>query len=700
MAPGRSLKNLVDRRRRTKGDDEDEDSVAEDSQSDVSMTSDLDEYADADDDADASGMSDTDTTEPTAQDHGQEAANDDASNGGPRSKRTRKAKKVRGQGEAQNKGPEFANSADTEAMLNGFKDGTTDGPAIDFEATGVQDANETQTAGAGRRGTANVADRRRREHEEYKKKRDTDPTFIPNRGGFFMHDARIPDQRGFSSFARGRGRGRGVVGPHIAQGSYATSAFSKQGYKTDSGHSQMPQTESASDTNWKHDLHETVNAPNASSKPSHSLHDSVLATDNGARGPSSAPARPLNFSKTTQIGKVQIRVVLPGNKAPILFSDVPVKSHARLPDHRPPLRRDKPVRISLPDIPPRYRFPSAERSFIFIPRAMRPNQQGFGRARGSFGAYGAPASRRTSVYGGSVYSPSVSMSRRSSLARDVPRDSAFSPTGSYVGRPPQANRPAVRLPHPGSRRSSNASPAGSVSAYGRGQPYPLPQKPAVEHWAEPATMYQPRPQKTISVTGIESPAGMSLHAPQQQDQQPFHNQLPQHMGENAMSPQHGLVDMAQQQYYPQPYAYPGGGASTGTPLSNIPERAIHAQPFQPVPAFYPQYPTQAYYYPPQGPQYPAMPVYAPPVHTTFGAPDGIDQPGPADPNQSQQGMVAYETNGMVYYQDTTNVPQYPPQDAYYQAPVYGMGGMMTPGPEAANYYYPQVPAGPVYYSQN
>ena len=397
----------------------------------------------------------------------------------------------------------------------------------------------------------------------------------------------------------------------------------------------------------------------------------------------------MNFSKTTQIGRVQIRLLLPGAKAPILFSDAPVRSHARLPDHRPPLRRDKPVRISLPDTPPRYRFPSSDRSFIFIPRAMRPNQQGYGRARSSFGAYPGSSSRRTSIYGGSVYSPSVSMSRRSSLAREVPRDSAFSPTGSFAGRPPHhQGRPVVRLP----QRSSNASPAGSFTAYGRGQPYPLPQKPAVEHWAEHATMYQPRPQKTISVTGIESPAGMSLHAPQQQDQSPFHNQLPQHMAENAPAVQSAPTDVPQQQYHPYPY-FPGA-VTTGTPLSNIPERAIHARPFQPVPALYPQYPMQEYYYPAQGAHYPTVPMYG----SGYEAADSGLAPGvsaPVDPGQAHQNMVAYETNGMVYYQEAAPIAQHPQQDAYYQASAYGMGGMLTPGPEG-NYYYP---TGPVYYPQ-
>lgn len=63
-------------------------------------------------------------------------------------------------------------------------------------------------------------ERRRREHEEYRKKRDEDPAFVPNRGAFFMHDHRHagPAANGFRPFgrgalARGRGRGRGFGGP-------------------------------------------------------------------------------------------------------------------------------------------------------------------------------------------------------------------------------------------------------------------------------------------------------------------------------------------------------------------------------------------------------------------------------------------------------------------------------------------------------
>lgn len=377
--------------------------------------------------------------------------------------------------------------------------------------------------------------------------------------------------------------------------------------------------------------------------------------------------------------------------AAIPFSAVPVKSHTRLPDHRPPLRRDKPVRISLPDHPVRYVFPAPERSFIFIPRALRPNQQGFGKARGSFGAFGASTSRRPSLYGGSVYSQAMSMSRRSSLAREVPRDSAFSPTGSYTTRGP--GRPVVRLPQAGSHRSSNPSPAGS-SAYGRSYPhsYPRPQTPAVEHWAEPDTVHQPRPQKTISMTGIESPAGLALHAPQQQEQQPFHNQLPQHIAEGSISTQSTSSEMA-----PPPLGPPGYLYSGGTPLSNIPERAIHAQPFQP-PAlnYYQSFVPPGYYYPGQANAYTALPNYASaPAQPSFMTNDASSQLAPVA-GDSQQGTMAHESNGMVYY---TQVPQYAPHEGYLQPQSYaipGMGGMMTPSPEGA-YYYP--PASTMFYPQ-
>ncbi len=61
-------------------------------------------------------------------------------------------------------------------------------------------------------------ERKRREHEEYKKQRDENPSFVPNRGAFFMHDHRHagPAANGFRPFGRdnrGRGGRGGIGGP-------------------------------------------------------------------------------------------------------------------------------------------------------------------------------------------------------------------------------------------------------------------------------------------------------------------------------------------------------------------------------------------------------------------------------------------------------------------------------------------------------
>jgi hypothetical protein len=216
----------------------------------------------------------------------------------------------------------------------------------------------------------------------------------------------------------------------------------------------------------------------------------------------------------------------------------------------------------------------------------------------------------------------------------------------------------------------------------------------------------------VSVAGIESPEALPFQPPQPQEQQPFHQQVPQHLN-NAPAPadsQQPFVPHARQLSYPnQP--------TTGTPLSNIPERAIHAQPFQPYqqgfqpPTFQPQ---ANYYYPPNGMQAQfsgnvAAPGQFVPMfvqHGQTGQPylvPGMPTSVPAQAatsGQTQSNMVAHEQNGMVYYYDPSQVyGQPPPADGYApQAQGYtvpGMGGMMTPSPDG--YYYPQVPAGTVYY---
>jgi hypothetical protein len=336
---------------------------------------------------------------------------------------------------------------------------------------------------------------------------------------------------------------------------------------------------------------------------------------------------------------------------------------------------------------------------------------------------------------GSAYTPSVAMSRRSSLAREINRENIVSPTGSTMSRPQMqmdAARPVVKLPPANQsvevenlpatndgEQSGPAPPATSLDDFPRPQTYPLPQKPTFrENRPNPIPMHQPRPQKAVSVADIESPASLSFNPPQQQHQQPFHQQVPIQVNGNGYSSDNML--------HSRNPSYPSQ-ASTGTPLSQIPERAIHAQPFQPHPYQQPQsqnfyqqsYPVmpqqQGYYYPQNFNQAMAPSAGAPPF--VPGQPQQHQQQPPysSPPQQSDatsqagvQNLVAQEVNGMVYYYDAAQIPavatfpafQQPPSQSYPMQQVggvVGMGGMMTPSPDG--FYYPQAPQGVVYYPQ-
>jgi hypothetical protein len=251
----------------------------------------------------------------------------------------------------------------------------------------------------------------------------------------------------------------------------------------------------------------------------------------------------------------------------------------------------------------------------------------------------------------------------------------------------------------------------SIDDLPRPQTYPLPQKPTFrENRPNPIPMHQPRPQKTVSVADIESPATLSFNPPQQH-QQPFHQQVPIQVNGNGY-PQDAMLHSRNPSFPSQ--------ASTGTPLSQIPERAIHAQPFQPNP--YQQQQSQNYYPqsypvvpPPQGYYYP--PNFNPSMAQSAGAapfvPSQPQQQQPSFPQTGQQqdtsqaaNLVAQEVNGMVYYYDATQIPAVATFPAYQQPQSYpmqpvggvvGMGGMMTPSPDG--FYYPQQPQGVVYYPQ-
>lgn len=545
--------------------------------------------------------------------------------------------------------------------------------------------------------------RRRHEHDDYRKKRDEDPAFVPNRGAFFMHDHRHagPAANGFRPFGRGRGGrgGRGGIGGPFSP----MNQMHRPGDPTTT----LP---------WAHDMHETVAArgPGPSRQPRQLPEPEGPPNGNGfipTREPNPTPINRM-LSTEKHIGNTQVRVSLPGMAKPLVKPGLAVKQYTKLPDHRPPLRRDKPVRISLPDRPPRYIYPAVDRSFIFIPRAMRPNQQR-GRGKGRSGAMGSAGgfSRRTSVFGGSyygsMYSPSVAMSRRSSFAQD--RDAMFSPAASVAGPSAENARPVVRLPPSTRSEALPAMPNGHAPFLPINGPPPQFQE---SRTADGVPMHQPRPKKNISVADIESPSFNQGPA----FQQAFHQQMPMQMGNGHPKENHAR----QHSYLSQ--------RSSGTPLSQIPERAIHAAPFQPN-AYGQAMPQQPYYGqqefqgpvpPTYSPYYggsaynapnmaaPVVPGYGAPPH--HGAPSGYAPPAtdPAamqanDPAQTANGqLVAQEANGMVYYYNTPqpgsmNPYQHYPTGQPYQPSGMGMGGMVTPSPDG--YYYPQGGQNMVYYPQ-
>ena len=460
------------------------------------------------------------------------------------------------------------------------------------------------------------------------------------------------------------------------------------------------------DAPWTHDLHDAV------TKPPPSVQD---------RQQPPVPATKMeipnrSFSTSRQLGSVNVRILFGSMPAPIVVPAVAVHQHTRLPHHRPPLRRDKPVRISIPEMPIRYIFPKIERSFIFIPRAMRPNQQGFGRTRGrgsfsgGYGGFGALSSRRTSAYAGSGYSPSIALSRRSSLGREVLADGVSSPATASFPRNAavviEAGKPVVRLP-PGDPPSGSAStqqPQVTTTdpSLTLVQPtaYPLPEKPSfTENRPDSLPMHHPKPERTLQVGDIDSPVTLDFNPPQQRHQQPFHQQVPMQIQPAVYQP-----EVAQ---YPHS-RHPSHPSQHGTPLQQIPETAVHAQPFQPYPyqhaqGFYPQhFAPPVYYYPQQHaplpsaaapPFMPGQPFFYPPQVPP------VQQSAPEDASAQSQ-TVPYETGGMVYYynpaelaQGAESSQQYPPTG--YVPPPVGMGGILTPPisyyPQQQVYYPPSAP---------
>ncbi|KAK6530135.1 hypothetical protein TWF694_003504 [Orbilia ellipsospora] len=660
---------------------------------------------------------------------------------------------------------------DTHVMMNGIRP-AGDTEAVDFDELAEQEAGsgsrptERTANGSGkkhsdrkskaRRSTATETsksadhtpshtptvhetplERKRREAEEYRKKRDADPAFVPNRGAFFMHDHRseAAGANGFRPFGRGRGRN--------GFGNFANNA-------PDAGGA------------WKHDMHDEIVAAEkererqraqrqAEQRPAPQPSQASQTVPNHTQQPqqpqSSSMQKPLNnnnhppnrfFDTTVHKGNVQIRVSLPGMTDPKIFDDFSVKIYTKLPYHRPPLRRDKPVRISLPDALPRYIYPAISRSFVFIPRAMRPGGSGFTRGgivggglgptprRGSIAGSYRGGMQTGSVYGGtSTHAPSVAMSRRSSIHQDFVRPAiSFGniPAGNPSG-PSPSMRPIVRLPV-AAPVSGSLDQAPQDGGFVPVQPAVVdgriqqPQDPGSEgqigeqkephHISHiPLTMHQPKPTKTVSVENIETPvtATYNFANTNYPTPGPYSDDIPT---AGYYNPQHHRIP-----------SYPSQPSTT--PHSQIPDQAIHARPFQPA------YPQPGYYYPmPPHAMYPPPPMHAQPpmAHQPQGPPPPYvpspaampyvpqaQMPGPGmAPPGNPMGTIAQEQNGTVYYYDSSQLftggyPQYMPPVAMVPPTSAPQGENQVPGAIHANgmYYYPpmvpvpMVPQGPVYY---
>jgi hypothetical protein len=101
-------------------------------------------------------------------------------------------------------------------MLNGLtiSDSNEKPETLDFDSIEKEDDRQLKESAKTKPETS--SEKKIRENEEYKRKLESDPAFIPTRGAFFMHDHRTnsPGHNGFRAIRGGRGRGRnGPVGP-------------------------------------------------------------------------------------------------------------------------------------------------------------------------------------------------------------------------------------------------------------------------------------------------------------------------------------------------------------------------------------------------------------------------------------------------------------------------------------------------------
>lgn len=587
--------------------------------------------------------------------------------------------------------------ADHNFMINGVGSGIQDAEVVDFEdledleeleenaPRGTQKGKEDVAAqnGVEKKAEETPFQRRKRDHEAYKRQRDSDPAFVPNRGQFFMHDHRHGrgGSNGFRPFGRNFMRRGGMVGGH--------HSFRYVYLQDKSGLSNRVTRKQVdpplAEDKWKHDMHE----------------ETLEDTKEESTVQQEQQARPLpkyretseqikNFGRTQLKGTVQITVNLHGMASPIIFKEVPYRVYTKLPLHRPPLRRDKPVRIALPEAPIRYVYPSQFRSFIFIPRYQRPNQRayspvfprsGFGMRGQPYGTFNNRNSLQEHVNTGSAplsrsssqrekaHDPAPREVTPSSVVQTANGDSAADSDPLMING--EDTKPIVRLPPTTRAASENAQQTSSEIAEANGEQatvtakpppvstYPTPPAQPMQEVARPTStipMHQPRAQKTVSVGDLENPAALPADYP---------HGAPLHSRNGSFIAQHGDV---QQQ---------------------MPEAAGMVPPY---PMYYPPFYYPSMMHPGMAPMDPFMlppPPYAPaPSHFNVSAPTftpGVSASAPPSTvaTSSGQNAIAQEQNGTVYfYEPSQYYATFPP------VPMIGMPMPITPAPEGV-----QAPSG-------
>lgn len=201
--PTARRRNPIPRRRRR--DDEDGESSVAGDIDEISM-SEGSAVSNADDDGDIEGsdasVEDEDVSVP-------------ATIPEPSAEHTKKVHNDKpGNANGSTKVPGFKSTPETEAMMIGLRSGGQENEEeLHFDDANAAPAEVAHTHKSPVDDSAlqseTPAQRSRREHLEYIKQRNSNPAFVPNRGGFFLHDDRGTAQNSpyGRPFPRGRGRG-------------------------------------------------------------------------------------------------------------------------------------------------------------------------------------------------------------------------------------------------------------------------------------------------------------------------------------------------------------------------------------------------------------------------------------------------------------------------------------------------------------